>query len=87
MEVKTGHLRNHLSRYLKRVRQTGETIVVLDRNEPVAEIRPYSKAEAATPQDIWTRRAHFMARAGAIEEDLPLPERRTAAHKDRNPLD
>lgn len=36
MEVKTGELRNQLSRYLKRVRQTGDRITVMDRNRPVA---------------------------------------------------
>lgn len=38
MEVKTGELRNQLSRYLKRVRrvrQTGDPITVFDRNRPV----------------------------------------------------
>lgn len=37
--VKIGELKNNLSRYLKLVRQ-GETIRVLDRDEPIAELGP-----------------------------------------------
>lgn len=35
-------LKANLSRYLKKARR-GETVVVLDRNEPIAEIGPVSK--------------------------------------------
>ena len=37
--VKIGDLKNHLSKYLRMVR-TGETIRVLDRDEPIAELGP-----------------------------------------------
>jgi prevent-host-death family protein len=38
-KAKIGELRNNLSRYLDRVR-AGETITVLDRNQPIAQIVP-----------------------------------------------
>jgi len=88
MEVKTGQLRNHLSRYLKRVRQTGTSITVMDRNRPVAEIRPYTEEHARhTHSDAWTRRAQVELRLGGLDEDLELPERRTDPAKHLNPLD
>lgn len=87
MEVKTGTLRNGLSRYLKRVRQTGNTITVLDRDVPIAEIRPYSAGMAPTSVDIWTRRTHFEERSGILEDDFELPERETDQRKQQNPLD
>ncbi|MFP4203115.1 MAG: type II toxin-antitoxin system prevent-host-death family antitoxin [Opitutales bacterium] len=36
MKVKLGHLKTHLSRYLKRVRETGEPIEVCVRDDTVA---------------------------------------------------
>lgn len=86
VDVKTGHLRNHLSRYLQHVRRTGETIVVLDRAVPVAEIRPWSGEARGTPSDVWGSRARFETLAGAWE-DFDLPDCRTHARKQRSPLD
>ena len=37
--VRIGELRNHLSRYLRVVRD-GASLIVMDRETPVAEIRP-----------------------------------------------
>ncbi len=87
MEVKTGVLRDQLSRYLKRVRQTGDTIIVFDRDVPVAEIRPYSGTPEDSPSDIWDRRARLERESGPLEEDFELPPRRTAQTKQENPLD
>lgn len=87
MRIKTGNLRNNLSRYLKRVRQTGETIVVLDREEPVAELRPFSGAAADAATDVWGQREHFIQQAGSWSEDFELPVRQTHPHKQDNPLD
>lgn len=87
MEVKTGTLRNNLSKYLKRVRQSGNPIVVLDRNVPVAEIRPYSESSMAHPADTWKRRATFEREFGDIDEDFELPERNTSIVKQKNSLD
>lgn len=44
MQVGIREIRNRLSRYLKRVRQ-GETIVITDRNIPVAKIIPIKEQE------------------------------------------
>lgn len=87
MKVKTGNLRNNLSRYLKRVRQTGETIVVLDREEPVAELRPFSGAAADAANDVWGQRELLIQQAGPWREDFELPVRQTQLHKQDNPLD
>lgn len=87
MEVKTGELRNQLSRYLKRVRQTGDSIIVLDRNQPVAEIRPYIEDASSARSDIWSRRAQLEARMGELDGDFDLPERRTDPDKHANPMD
>lgn len=87
MEVKTGELRNQLSRYLKRVRQTGAIITVMDRNHPVAEIRPYGDPFHVARSDVWARRAQVEAQLGGFDEDIELPERRTVPAKHLNPLD
>jgi len=87
MEVKTGELRNHLSHYLKRVRQTGDTITVMDRNRPVAEIRPYADQSQVGQADVWMRRAQLEAEMGSLDEDIDLPVRRTHPKKRLNPLD
>lgn len=87
MRVKTGSLRNNLSRYLKRVRQTGETIVVLDRDMPVAEIRPFQGEQTENAPSVWAMRAHFEKQSGAINEEFELAARQTHPRKDRNPLD
>lgn len=47
--VKVGVLRNHLSAYLKRVRQ-GEQIVISDRETPIVRIVPFS---AAPSREEW----------------------------------
>jgi prevent-host-death family protein len=43
-------LKNNLSRYLDQVKN-GESILVLDRNHPVAQIIPLQKAARGTEQD------------------------------------
>lgn len=87
MEVKTGMLRDNLSRYLKRVRQTGESIVILDRDVPVAEIRPYQKSQEDDLKSVWSLRSRFEAHAGALDEDFELPERHTDRTKQVSPLE
>lgn len=87
MEVKIGELRNQLSRYLKRVRQTGDSIIVMDRNLPVAEIRPYADPTHNARSDVWMRRAQVEAQLGGFDEDIELPARRTDPAKHLNPLD
>ena len=43
--VGSRELKTHLGRYLQRVRR-GETVLVTDRDEPVAELRPVGAADA-----------------------------------------
>lgn len=50
MKVKTAELKNNLSRYLRRVRETGETIVICDRDKPVAMLGPFSAGEMVDPK-------------------------------------
>jgi prevent-host-death family protein len=45
LQVNIHQAKTHLSRYVKRAR-AGETIILCDRNKPVAELRPLS-AEAS----------------------------------------
>lgn len=87
MEVKTGSLRNNLSRYLKRVRQTGDTIVVLDRDMPVAEIHPFHGDKAGSSRDVWEMRIQYEAQSGSLDEEFALPNRSTQSRKQGNPLD
>lgn len=87
MEVKTGQLRDHLSRYLKRVQQTGDSLVVMDRNTPVAEIRPFRATRPAEAGSVWAARRQMEQTSGALDEDFELPQRSTLPHKQENPLD
>jgi len=88
MNVKTGKLRDQLSHYLKRVRQTGDSIIVMDRNNPVAEIRPYQDPlKSGAFADVWASRAHFERQSSPLDEDFELPTRQTAVVKHGNPLD
>lgn len=88
MEIKTGELRNHLSRYLNRIKRTGEPIVVLDRNTPVAELRPYAGPASSQPaKDVWSRRQQLENALGPLDSDFELPARHTSSRKGNNPLD
>lgn len=44
MKIKTAELKSHLCRYLARVRTTGETIVICDRDTPIATLGPVRQA-------------------------------------------
>ncbi|MBI5300062.1 MAG: type II toxin-antitoxin system prevent-host-death family antitoxin [Deltaproteobacteria bacterium] len=44
IKVKVGELRNHLSKYLKKVRQ-GMEVIIKDRNTPIGRIVPLKKGE------------------------------------------
>ena len=87
MKVKTGQLRDHLSRYLKRVQQTGDSLVVMDRNTPVAEIHPFRAARPEEASSVWAARRQMEQTDGVLDEDFELPQRATFAHKQDNPLD
>jgi len=50
VKVKTAELKNNLSRYLRRVREAGETIIVYDRDNPVAILGPLPAGEMLDPK-------------------------------------
>ena len=66
--------KTHLSRYLARLAQ-GETIILCNRNVPIAEIRPLPRARQA-PRPIGLMRGQFEVPASFFE---PLPEEEIAA--------
>lgn len=66
--VGSGELKTRLGHYLRRVRH-GETILVTDRHELVAELRPVPGMRDATAAVLWK-----LASAGVVT----LPSRRTA---------
>jgi prevent-host-death family protein len=85
MQVKTAELKNNLSKYLRRVREMGETIIVCDRDEPVAALTPINRDEDAE----WTRRrAEALARANAlgITMEIPLQRPRAACMRPPKPV-
>jgi len=47
-QVGIAQLKAHLSRYVRGIRR-GETVIVLDRNEPVARIVPFQNEETILP--------------------------------------
>lgn len=61
--VGIAELRQHLSRYLRRVEQ-GERLVVTDRNRPVAELGPAPTTGAALDRLIAEGRVSRPARRG-----------------------
>jgi len=73
MNVKIADLKNNLSRYLARVRDTGETIIVCDRDEPVATLSPIHRDDDAE----WQRyREECLARAKQIGLKIEVPLQR-----------
>jgi prevent-host-death family protein len=66
------YLRNHLSEVLSCVRE-GESVMVMDRNKPIARLVPYSSGEAAM-----TRRMKELQQSGLLthqpsHESISLP--------------
>jgi antitoxin (DNA-binding transcriptional repressor) of toxin-antitoxin stability system len=73
MDVKTGELKNNLSRYLKP--ETGEPIPILDRDRPVAKITRI-RGKRGTPETAWTKeRARLLAKAAKLGITVTLPEK------------
>ena len=64
-KAKIGELRNGLSRYLDHVR-AGGSVIVYDRDTPIAEIVPLTKAKALSKQDRDEERLARLERRGAI---------------------
>lgn len=71
MNVKTADLKNNLSRYLRRVRETGETLIVCDRDEPVATLAPIVR-DADADWRRFREEALARARKNGIEIDIPV---------------
>lgn len=64
-KAKIAELRNGLSRYLDHVR-AGGTVMVYDRDKPIAEIVPLRKSKAASKQDRDEERLARLEAKGAI---------------------
>ncbi len=72
MNVKTADLKNNLSRYLARIRRSGDTIVVCDRNTPVATLAPIPHH----PEEEWAKyRLAALTRADKLGISIDLPVR------------
>ncbi len=83
MDVKTGDLKNNLSRYLKRLAETGEMITILDRNTPVARILPLRGKRGVKKDSSWTKeRAALLKKAANLGINLSVSETRPAAFRD-----
>ena len=64
--------KTHLSRYLKRVKK-GESLVICDRNVPVAELRPLT--ESAKPRrPLGALRGAVLHMADTFNEPLPAED-------------
>lgn len=72
MRVKIADLKNNLSKYLRRVK-SGETIIVHDRDTPVATLAPIVRCD----DEEWTRyRTEALARAREINMEIFIPAKR-----------
>jgi len=68
--VTIGKLRNQLSAYLRKVR-AGETVVVCDRNTPVARLEPVTRrVDSETSEE---RVARLVAEGKLIPPKAPIP--------------
>ena len=74
MRVNTAELKNNLSRYLRRVRQTGETITVCERNRPVAKLSPLDGGKQSARGRNQKEREALMRKAEALGIVLRLPQ-------------
>jgi len=84
MEVGVRELRNHLSRYLERVRD-GEEVIVTDRGHAIARVSPIGAERVldrliaegvVTPAAQQKRRAGSPIKAKGIVSDLVSDQRR-----------
>ncbi len=74
MQVKTGELKNNLSRYLRQLERTGGSITILDRNRPVAKITPI-RGKRGAPESTWSKeRAKLLAQAEKLGISISVPE-------------
>jgi antitoxin (DNA-binding transcriptional repressor) of toxin-antitoxin stability system len=64
-KAKIAELRNGLSRYLDHVR-AGGSVVVYDRDTPIAEIVPLKRSKPRSKEDLDEERLQRLERKGAI---------------------
>jgi prevent-host-death family protein len=79
-KVNVQDAKTHLSRYLERV-ERGETIVICRRNEPIAEIKPVSRARTK-PRPLGLAKGTLRIPRSFFE---PLPEEIVRAFEGREP--
>ena len=84
MEVKTGELKNNLSRYLKRVAQTGESLTILDRNRPVAKLTPWRGKKSAHKTAWEKERERVLAKAAKLGIKISIPEKKPVPMRELN---
>ncbi|MBL8022146.1 MAG: type II toxin-antitoxin system prevent-host-death family antitoxin [Leptospirales bacterium] len=71
MKVKIAELKNNLSRYVHRVRERGEVIVVCDRDRPVACLVPLGNS-SETDWRVYRETMLLRAEESGIKLDIPL---------------
>ena len=64
-KAKIAELRNGLSRYLDHVR-AGGSVIIYDRDTPIAEIVPLKRSKARSKEDLDEERLQRLERKGAI---------------------
>ena len=72
--------KTHLSRHLKRVKQ-GETLVICDRNTPVAELRPLAPV-AGPKRPLGALRGAVVQMADSFNDPLSDEEMAAFTHGD-----
>lgn len=78
MQVKTGELKNNLSKYLRRVRETGESITVCDRDKPVAVLSPLPPEQVEAEEDRkWLKeRERILKKSKRLGIRITIPQKR-----------
>jgi prevent-host-death family protein len=66
------YLRNHLSEVLSCVRE-GETVLVLDRDKPIACLSPYATREDALPERLRQLQSQGFLTHTQVEKEPVLP--------------
>jgi prevent-host-death family protein len=69
IRINISEAKTHLSKYLRRVKE-GETIIICERNVPIAEIGPI-KPESRHPRPIGLYKGRFTVPLSSFD---PLPE-------------
>ena len=70
--ARISELRDSLSEYLTRVRK-GETVIVYDRDTPIARIEPISPADNKAPEWVQEAERRGILAPAKIRDRKPLP--------------